>query len=240
MDREHISLLVGRKVSVRLNSAEARGVEILATLDDVRDDGIALSEIGELGMGPTMFVPWDSFRRVRERPPGFRPSWEELELEVATQDREFYELREVSPEEVEIGPPTEHREPSARTLERVVPIAQRRTVGEITVALVSLELHGDGLGVLRYLISQDEGGWWDIPEPELVVRDVSGRVLPWSPRSSGASGGESDGDIGIEDLPSTGELEVEVLRLVFREWSSERGEEEVESYGGPWTFRFSI
>jgi hypothetical protein len=42
---------------------------------------------------------------------------------------------------------------SARGLERVVPIAQRQTIGEVVVALASLELFGEGLGVLRYGVS---------------------------------------------------------------------------------------
>ena len=54
MERQEISGLVGRKVAVRLNSVEARGVEIVATLEEVREDGIILSEIGELGPGPTL------------------------------------------------------------------------------------------------------------------------------------------------------------------------------------------
>ena len=66
MDREQISGLVGHKVAVRLNSVEARGVEIVATLEEVRDDGVVLSEVGELGPRPTIFCPWDSLHRVRE------------------------------------------------------------------------------------------------------------------------------------------------------------------------------
>ena len=69
MDREEISGLVGHKVAVRLNSVEARGVEIVATLEEVRDDGVVLSEVGELGPRPTIFCPWDSLHRVRDRPP---------------------------------------------------------------------------------------------------------------------------------------------------------------------------
>ncbi len=49
MDREEVSGLVGRKVAVRLNSFEARGLELVATLDEAREDGIVLSEIGKLG-----------------------------------------------------------------------------------------------------------------------------------------------------------------------------------------------
>jgi hypothetical protein len=67
--------------------------------------------------------------------------------------RGFYELREATAEEVAPEPPDEHRRASARNLDRVVPVAQRQTVGEITVAITSLELFGEGVGILRYRIS---------------------------------------------------------------------------------------
>ena len=73
MDREELSGLVGREVVVGLNHPEAGGVEVLATLHEVRRDGIVLSEIVDLVPGPTLFCPWDSFRRVRDRPPWFVP-----------------------------------------------------------------------------------------------------------------------------------------------------------------------
>jgi len=118
VDRKEAARPVGREVAVRLNSVEARGVEIIVTLNEVRDAGLTLSEVGELGTGPTMFCPWES-----------------------------YELREVSDEEAVFEPPVEgYREPSARTLERVTPIAQKKSVGGITVAMVSLKIHGNGLG----------------------------------------------------------------------------------------------
>jgi hypothetical protein len=44
---------------------------------------------------------------------------------------------------------------NARTLRKVVPIAQRREAGGITVALSALELYEGGEGILRYLISHD-------------------------------------------------------------------------------------
>ncbi len=71
-DQDRVAGFVGHKVAVRLTSVEARGAEIVATLEEVRDDGIVLSEIGELGPGPTMFCPWDSLGRVRDRPPWLR------------------------------------------------------------------------------------------------------------------------------------------------------------------------
>ena len=183
-DRDRVVGLVGHKVAVNLNNVEARGVEIIGTLDEVRDDGIVLSEMGELGPGPTLFCPWDSLRLVRERPPWLRPPHEEPGPEEVPQEQGFYELREATAEEVAPEPPVERRRASARNLDRVVPIGQRLTVGEIAVALTSLELFGEGLRVLRYRISYVkelfEGGYGfrDIPMPELVVRDRSGRILP--------------------------------------------------------------
>ena len=239
-DRDRVSRLVGHKVAVALSN----GVGIVAMLDEVRDDGVVLSEIGELGPGPTMFCPWDSLRRIRDRPPWFIPPHEKPESE---EYYELYEHREVLPGEIEPEPPVERRRASARNLQRVVPIAQRRTIGEVTVALTSLELFGEGVGVLRYRISYEAGvfevrhRFVGIPEPELVVRDGSGRELPWMPQSWGGSESEADGEVEVRELPETGELEVEVPRLVSLVFDEEAGEEVVEdSHDGPWTFSFSI
>ena len=68
-DRDRVAELVGHKVAVGLTNVEAAGVEIIATLDEVRDGGIVLSEIGELGPGPTLLCPWNSLKPVRDRPP---------------------------------------------------------------------------------------------------------------------------------------------------------------------------
>ena len=135
-DRDRVYGLVGRKVTVKLNNVEARGVEIIGTLDEVRDGGIVLSEIGELGPGPTMFCPWDSLRRVRERPWRLRPPHEEPGPDEP-QEQGFFELREATADEAES--PAERERAAARNLDRVVPIAQRQTVGEVTVALASLD-----------------------------------------------------------------------------------------------------
>jgi len=245
MDRERVARSVGQKVAVRLNSVEARGVEIVATLDEVRDDGVVLSEVGELGPGPTMFCPWNSLHRVRDRPPWLAPPHEE----PGPEEWERYEMREVlAEEEVPEPPPERRREPSARTLERVVPVAQRRSVGDITVALASLELYGEGLGVLRWRVSLGEGAFRRDPdlafgmfEPDFEMRDDAGRALPWSPRSGGGHDGESDGAAEVFELPEAGEIEVVATRLVADTYGPE-GEYEGESpsHEGPWSFRFAI
>ena len=207
MEREEISGLVGHKVAVRLNSVEARGLEMVATLEEARDDGVILSEIGELGQGPTLFCPWDSLHRVRERPPWLAPPHEEPE--EGMRSSETYEMREVAPE-----PAPERRRPSARTLERVVPVAQRVRVGGITVAIASIELHGEGLGMLRWWISfgekvlrEDPDLGFGMPEPEFEFVTTDDRGLPWSPRGAGYSDGEGDGEVEIRDLPREGVLE---------------------------------
>jgi hypothetical protein len=47
--------------------------------------------------------------------------------------------------------------------------------------------------------------------------------------------------VEVRELPETGELEVEVSRLVTLGYDEEASEEVVEdSYEGPWIFRFSI
>jgi hypothetical protein len=236
-DSERVSRLVGHKVAVVLGN----GAGMVATLDEVRRDGVVLSEISELGPGPTMFCPWASLRRLRDGPPFFMSSQDEPE---SGEYYELYEHREVAPEEIEPEPYVERRRASARNLDRVVPIGQRRTVGEVTVALTSLELFEEGVGVLRYRISYEAGmfeGGYGIPEPEFVVRDESGRVLPWSPRGSSSSESEADGEVEVRELPESGELEVEVTRLVSLVFDEEVGEEvEEDSFDGPWTFRFSI
>ena len=62
---------MGHKVAVVLGN----GAGMVATLDEVRDDGVVLSEMSELGPGPTMFCPWDSLRRLRDRPVRYLIPW---------------------------------------------------------------------------------------------------------------------------------------------------------------------
>lgn len=248
VEREEVSRLVGRKVAVRLNNVEATGVELVATLGEVRDDGVVLSEVGELGPGPTMFCPWDSLWRVRERPPWLAPPHEEEPAPEGPWPGEPYDLREVPTGGVMPEPsPERHREPSARTLERVVPIAEKRTVGDTTVALTSLEVYGEGVGVLRWQASFGEDLFrsnpdfgFGIPGLELEIRDHAGRTLPWSPRGSHSGGEEADGDVEVWDLPESGNVEVVVPRLVADAYAYGEYQGEGPSYDGPWTFSFSI
>lgn len=250
MNREEVSGLVGRKVAIRLTNVEARGVEMVATLAEVREDGVVLSEVGDLGPGPTMFCPWESLHRVRERPPWLRPPHEEPGDEPEDPaGHESFELKEVPAEEEGPEMSVERRRgPSARNLERVVPIAQKRVIGDVTVALTSLELYGEGVGALRWRVSLGESAFreepdfgFGIPEPVFEIRDGAGRDLPWSPRSGGASDGESDGEIEVRELPETGELHIEVVRLATDAYGPDGDYVgEGASLDGPWNFRFSL
>lgn len=126
----------------------------------------------------------------------------------------------------------------------VVPIAQKQTVGEITVALTALEIHGEGLGVLRYRISYAEAmfeGGYGIPVPELVIQNEAGSGLPWSWRNNGSSDGESYGEVDVTEIPDAGEIAIEAPRVASWRFDDDAGEEvEEEAYDGPWSFRFSL
>ena len=145
-------------------------------------------------------------------------------------------------------PPERRRQPSARTLERVVPVAQKRTVGDVTVAISSLEMHGQGACVLRWRISMGEGAlsaepdfWFGTPEPEFEILADGDRSLKWSPMGGGMSDGDSDGEAEVWEMPETGELRVTVTRLSADAYGPE-GDHlgEGASMDGPWSFRFPL
>lgn len=76
--------------------------------------------------------------------------------------------------------PSGHWKPAATTLERVVPVAQKRKASGLTVALSYLEVHEEGNGFLRFLMRQDRPTRWralTMPRLEVRVRDGSGRPL---------------------------------------------------------------
>lgn len=131
---------------------------------------------------------------------------------------------------------------TALTLQKVVPIVQRRRVAGIMVALSYLEVHEAGYGVLRTLISR-ESRWpspWErrgLPEPEVHARHGVG--LSCEARLLEASGvlRDADGATILSGLPNSGELEIEVARVLIRNYS---GEGVAKSWTGPWIFRFSI
>jgi hypothetical protein len=246
-DRERVFGLVGRRVEVGIRGENGGkgAAHLVAMLEEVRDDGVVLLQINELGPGPILFCPWDSLRQYSEwvpwlGPPNVRP----VPGGAPQEYYDLYEWREALAEEVAPEPPEQRRHASARYLDRVVPIAQRQSVGDVVVALISLELFGEGIGVLRYRISHERGmlgGTYGVPESEFVIQDESGRVLPWSPQGYGASDTEADGEVEVSGLPASGELEVEVTRLASLVFDEKAGEEvEEDAYDGPWTFRFSI
>lgn len=217
---------IGREIVVNVIGFEERVVGMFGRLEDVHEGGVVLSWIDPSEMEPTLFYPWSAIRWLR-----LRASLEEPE----------------SPDEAD--EPDEHyeqlRRPSAWTLQRIVPIVQKQTSGGTILALVSLELYGEGLGVLRWQISFDEsssrhGSGFGIPEPQFEIRDSEGRTLSWSPEESGSSGGEADGAVRVEEVPNSGELQVEVTHLIPDAYAAgEYGGDDL-SYEGPWTFRFSL
>lgn len=159
---------IGKPVDVYLTNPEAEAIEISATLDEVREGGIRISHIGDIGQGPTMFCPWDSVRNVRSQTPENPPFGED----------EFGMLLPYGEPEDEADVPERLREPSAQTLERVVPVAQKLTVGGISVAIASLELYENGLGMLRWQISFEESPiatWRRLRHSRAVVRDPGQR-----------------------------------------------------------------
>lgn len=218
----------GRTVAVSLTTPEAQGIEITAKLQERGATGITLSETDELGVGPTIFCPWESVHDVLLIPPEG--------LEALPDDEEAEETNAASEE-----PPSA----SARTLERVIPVAQKLTTGETTLAIASLEVYENGLGVLRWQLSFGEdltldGADSGIPEPWFEVRDETGRALSWTPRGAGASEREADGETQVEGLPESGELEVKVERLVTDVYDDGMYRETETLLEGPWTFRFSL
>ena len=131
---------------------------------------------------------------------------------------------------------------TALTLRRVVPIAQRVSVGGITVALSALEMHEGGKSLLRYSISvhpeSDDFKRMScgLTEPELLVRDGSGRTYDVLREHSGAGAGHSSGELKIVGLPDTGDLQIEVTGVFSRAFREERA----EYRDGLWTFQVPL
>ena len=127
---------------------------------------------------------------------------------------------------------------NARTLRKVVPIAQRRGAGGITVALSALELYEGGEGVLRYLVSHDPAAFEDgVPHPEMEIRDGSGRRYGWDLEGNSGVPGEEEGTLRLFDLPDSGELEIRVVGVVRTEPPDGAASEARED---PWEFRLSL
>ena len=128
---------------------------------------------------------------------------------------------------------------NARTLRKVVPIAQRREADGITIALSALELYEGGGGILRYLISHDPKRAFEYggPEPEVEIRDASGNRYGWDLEGYSGGDGEEEGALGVFDLPDSGDLEIRVVRLVRTESPDGRVS---EARRGPWEFRLSL
>ncbi len=216
---------IGQDVVVNVVGSAENVVGMFGTLEDVHDGGVVLSWMEPSDVEPTLFYPWGAIRWLR--------------LVASLEDRDGLDDE---PEE----PPAEPlRSTSAENLERVVPISLKQNSGGITLALSSLELFGEGLGVLRWLLSFDESISWSegdvgIPEPRFEIRNGDGLALPWSPQGAGASDRVADGDVRVEGLPESGELGVEVARLVSDAYEDGDYSGDGPSYEGPWSFRFAI
>lgn len=128
---------------------------------------------------------------------------------------------------------------SAATLERVVPISQKREVeGEFVAALASIEFYGEAGCVVRYLIDtyslelSEFSGFgpenfrgeflWSDTNHIFVVRDEAGREYDTSPQGGGGSGyGDGteyyEGSFAVEPFASgASDITVE-LREIIRE-----------------------
>lgn len=218
---------IGQDVVVNVVGSDENVVGMFGRLKDVHEGGVILSWLEPSEVEPTLFYPWSAIRWIR-----LRASLEDSESSHDTDE----------PCELD-GEPL--RNPSAQTLERVVPIAQKQTSGGMTLALSSLELYGEGLGVLRWLLSFNESSSWSeggagIPEPRFEIRDSEGHTLSWLPQGAGASDREADGDVRVEGLPESGGLEVEVASLVSDAYEEGEYRGDGPSYEGPWNFRFTF
>lgn len=118
--------------------------------------------------------------------------------------------------------PSGYWRPAATTLERVVPVTQKRKASGLTVALSYLEIHEEGKGFLRFLMRQDHPSRWHaltMPRLEVCVRDGSGRPLETQEDGGGSSmlssydSLESNASLLIFGLPNSGEIEIEVVRV---------------------------
>jgi hypothetical protein len=158
--------------------------------------------------------------------------------EEAPLEQEFYELREATTEELAPEQPVERRDLGVESESRRADQAATDHRGDRGRPHLAETLRGRGRRpAVPHLLRW--GMFYSIPEPELVIRDGSGRELPRSPQGSSGSEREADGAVEVRDLPEeVGELEVEVTRLVSLVLFDEEVAE--DSYVGPWTFRFSI
>ncbi len=131
----------------------------------------------------------------------------------------------------------------ATTLERVVPIAEKRKFGGLTLALASLEIYAGGNGVLRYLLEIDETSgahFVSIPKPHFVITNDSGTQL----RNHFEEGSSSDrvaaGALNVFDLPSSGGLTVRVEHIRYLEEALERRNLKAEPIEGSWSFGIQL
>jgi hypothetical protein len=223
---------VGREVVVRTRGPGERGARMVGRLEDVHEGGVVLSRIGPTPevaeLGPVLFYSWSAV--------------EELRLRVAPPDWPDRRGTREEPHDRTRALELSRRFESitAQTLDRVVPIVQRRSAAGITVALSALEIHEGDRGLIGYLLAPDSelgDETWDrlvrYSFPEVRVRDDRGCSYEAGVGSAVRAWG---GKLRVADLPEAGaaELEVEVVRL----FKGPSGEGRNDSLDGPWVFRF--
>ena len=187
-----------------------RGRGVGSDAEGVRDDGIVLLEIGELGPGPTMFRPWDSPKRYSEWLPWLvrntrspnRAKYQRTGVTISTCGGRLQRKRSLRSYPRNPLPPrasltascrSDSGRPSARSWSPSPRLNSTRKGLASTVSCLLRRGHVRGL----------------LPHRQRVSRpDVSGRELPWPIRGSSSSAGETDGDMEVRDLPEAGELEV--------------------------------
>lgn len=129
---------------------------------------------------------------------------------------------------------------TAHTFVRVVPVVDKESVGDVTVALTALEVYKGGNGILRYLLSLDSRSrrkFEVLPGPHIEIEDDAGRALPVELLEDSASGRTSSGLFQVAELPESGNLTVRVLRIAGSKRFFDVGD---FAWEGPWAFQFRI
>lgn len=140
---------------------------------------------------------------------------------------------------------------TARTLQRVVGVGQKREAAGITLALTALEVHEVGVSVLRYMLAAESGaggveeGTVGIPMLSVTVEDAARRTYEVFRGETGGWGLEARGTLKVIGIPvgDANELTVRVDRIRRERMLGLGPEYEAlpdQVWEGPWEFRFSV
>lgn len=203
-------------------------------------------EAGGGSRSVSLFLPWQTVRGIRlgiPAPAEYPPPAEEGELPSAPQVAG--EAEDPIPGWLSGVRTTERNRPNATTLDRVVPIVQKKSTDNLTVALVSLEVHEGGEGVLRYALAGRHEPRLHLETPEkgaIRVCKVDGESLPSFAGGGSAWDGGAEGEINLRDVPGGGTIEVEIshVETAGSLIGGNQGEEERSRWDGPWKFRFEV